>query len=86
MAALPYLAVDAATRADLELPLHVEQEVDHAVHLLNRADMAISRELAALRAAGIVLNPNDVMRVSCGLSALSCALHIRSLQSKEARA
>jgi hypothetical protein len=83
---LPYLAAEAATRADLELPLHVEQELAHAVHLFDRADRAITRELAALRAAGIDLDPMTVLRVSTALSALSGALRMRELLSKEARA
>lgn len=91
-AATAYLAQLAADLGDRELPTifqprkgfpaHVHEELLYAAQLFQRAERAITAEIVALEAAGVVLDPIATMRVSSHLAALSAQAQIAAITGR----
>jgi hypothetical protein len=91
-AATPYLAAEAATQGDKELPpwchprkvipSHVLLELDYAANLFQRAERAVAAELALLSAAGIPLDVAASLRVQAGLSSLAALAQLTAIRER----
>jgi hypothetical protein len=68
----------------IALPPHVQEEVAYAADLFQRAEKALSREMTALRAAGVPLAHKDLIDLDVALSRVSSGLRILSIEQERA--
>lgn len=88
------LAADAAALGDRELPTfchprrvtsqHVLDELQYASHLFQRAQRAIDAEIAALGAAGVVLDATACLMATSYLARLAAQAQLVAIERRTA--
>jgi hypothetical protein len=92
-AAIPYLAAEAATQGDKELPPRcrpvitdsILSEIEYLADLCQTASTAVGDSLLRLAGAGVALDRDASQTVSWDLMKVALVAHIAALRAREGR-